>query len=399
MVKKNASGDDAPDFSFLGNDKPDASPFGFENAEPDAPDVPDFSTAASVRDEAKPTPPASSEPTPARTPAPRKSASSQPTPQKATPETLRANDRTDSSAAAARSVKSMVPEVSRPQPLNSRLDKPSTTSAAEIEQAIAAKGLRPGGSKLHSYLIGYAIALTAFLLFALFTGRLSLFGNSRLESLPDLKPLNSNEFQKIPDDAALPDGHVLRLGESRRFGDVVVKPVRVTRESLQFRGFLNGQPEDSMATKPVLKLWIEFESRATDYRFPPYDAMLMASRSPSEGTDETVAANSFLKVTSDGVDGADRRILNYLHSPDSNFIISDQDAGKLISPNETLTTFVACSEQILDVTDNAENNYVWRIQLRKGVNVESGNGVTTLVDVQFSQSDIAGSAANDEAAI
>ena len=82
---------------------------------------------------------------------------------------------------------------------------------------------------------GYAIALTLLLLGMLLTGRMSLFRNHTLESLPDLRPLAPREFRKVPDGAKLPDGHVLRLGESRRFGDVVVTPVRLTKEPLQFQ--------------------------------------------------------------------------------------------------------------------------------------------------------------------
>lgn len=261
---------------------------------------------------------------------------------------------------------------------------PATAGNGKSQPGIEASSQSTG---LQSYIVGYAIALTAFVLFSLLTGRLTLLGPGRLESLPDLRPLNSNEFQKIPDDAVLPDGHVLQLGQSQRFGDVVLRATKVTREPLTFQGFLNGQAAPQLTTKPVLKLWLEFESQTTDYRFPPFDALLMASRSPAEGTDDSVLANSFLRVTTDPNEQP-RRVLNFLHSPNSNFVITGQNADQLLSPGSTIQTFVACDEKIASLTTSSDTQYSWRVQFRKGVNVNSGHGVGTLVDVLFTEADI-----------
>ena len=111
-----------------------------------------------------------------------------------------------------------------------------------------------GSGKLSGGLLGYAIALTLLFLGLLFTGRLSLTGNPVLESLPDLRPLPPNEFRRIEDGAELPKGHVLKLGESRQFGDVVVTPVKLTKEPLKFQGFLSGEINEKLTSQPVLKL-------------------------------------------------------------------------------------------------------------------------------------------------
>ena len=134
--------------------------------------------------------------------------------------------------------------------------------------------------KLSSAVLGYAASLTLIFLFCLFTGRLSLRGNHPLESLPDIRPIPSNEFRKVPDGTAVPAGHVQNLGESRRYGDVVLTPVRVTREPLTFQHFLTGKTEDFLTTEPVLKLWLKFENVADNYGFPPFDAGLMSHRAP-----------------------------------------------------------------------------------------------------------------------
>lgn len=251
-----------------------------------------------------------------------------------------------------------------------------------------------GGARLSGAIVGYAIGLTCLFLFLLVTGRISLFGGHPLESLPDIRPLQPNEFQKIPDGAALPENHVLELGQSQRFGDVVVTPTKITREPLQFQGFLSGEVDAKMTTGPVLKLWIQFENVADDYAFVPFDVGLMSHRSPPASTDVDVLVNSFL--TSTHVDGDDQtsdanssRILNYLHSADSNFVIVGQNAGQLIPPGESVTVFVASSETPETRTTARPEDFTWRVQFRKGVNTSSGHGVTTLVDVRFPNSAIA----------
>ncbi|MEJ7595782.1 MAG: hypothetical protein WKF77_30085 [Planctomycetaceae bacterium] len=238
---------------------------------------------------------------------------------------------------------------------------------------------------------GYAIALTLLFLALLLTDRMSLFGNHALESLPDLRPLAPNEFRKVPDGAELPDGHVLRLGESQRFGDVVVTPVRVTKEPLQFQGFLSGKIETKLTTAPVLKLWLTFENVAEDYAFPPFDAGLMSNRTPSDSKDAATLANTFLTIGIPSGDVATTRRLNFLHTLDNNFVIVGQESAKILQPSETLATFIAESDEEGDVNVEDGTPYVWRVQFRKGVNVSSGNGVTTLIDVKFSGTDVAAS--------
>jgi hypothetical protein len=252
------------------------------------------------------------------------------------------------------------------------------------ENSEPAQGLT---EKLPAFVLGYAIALTLLLLFFLLTGRISFSTNHALESLPDIRPLPPTEFRKVPEGTTLPDGHAMRLGESRRFGDVVLTPIRVTREPLKFQGFLSGESEESLTTVPVLKLWLKFENVADDYGFPPFDAGLMSYRSPPTSTDESTAVNSFLILTASSKDKSSR-VLNYLQTMDSNFVLTGQESARVIMPGQTLSTFVACSEEIAAIPVTGETDFTWRIQFRKGVHQSSGNGVTTLVDVNFSGSDI-----------
>lgn len=249
------------------------------------------------------------------------------------------------------------------------------------------KGNEPAQQSTSATIAGYAIAVTLLLLFCLATGRLSLTGNHALESLPDIRPLSPNEFRKVPDGTEVPPKHVMKLGESRRFGDVLVTPVRVTRESLLFQHFQSGVVEGSLTTIPVLKLWVKFENVSTTYGFPPFDAGLISKRTPEHSSDEATIANSYLTVKNPPA-WESVRVLNYLQSMDDNFVITGQDSARVIMPKESLDTFIACSEEIAASGTAIESLYVWRVQFRKGVHEGSGNGITTLIDVNFTGSDV-----------
>ena len=270
---------------------------------------------------------------------------------------------------------------------------PSTTKPTAVEQTSAEKPApekrqaTPVKKKSSSAVNGYAIAITLLLIFCLMTGRLKLLGNASLESLPDIRPLDSNEFRKVPDGTPVPDGHVLKLGESRRFGDVVLTPVKVTREPLMFEQFQTKAPATTLTTDPVLKLWLRFENRSGSYAFPPFDSGLMSHRTPRFSADDSTIVNSMLNISSPAT-SSPVRVLNFLQTMDNAFVIVGQQSGKVIIPEETLETFIACSEDIQYITPTAETGYTWRVQFRKGVHESSGHGVTTLVDVLFSEADI-----------
>jgi hypothetical protein len=235
---------------------------------------------------------------------------------------------------------------------------------------------------------GYTAALTLVMLFLLLTGRIHLSSNHVLESLPDVRPLAPNEFQEVKATQQLPRGHVLALGESRRFGDVVVTPLKVTRETLQFEDFLTGKPAPTLTTPPAYKLYLRFENVSGNAAFPPWDAALMSHRFPPFTDDLNTLANSVLFQVSEPSDEFPERLLNYMQTMDSNFVLTGQHAGKVVAPGETLETWIA-SEPIPDDW-NPAGPLRWRIQFRKGVNSATKNGVTTLIDVNFSVSEISG---------
>ena len=242
---------------------------------------------------------------------------------------------------------------------------------------------------LPAFLPTYAIAVTAILLYLALSGRIQLSGTHPLESLPDVRPLAPNEFQKIPESASLPAGHHLRLGESRRFGDVLVTPVKVTIEPLEFEQFHSGLPEPALRTPPVLKLWLQFKNLSQNYAFPPIDAAILSHRFPDHSTDPNTLANTFLLVNKAAQKPI--RLLNFLQDPDSNFLLTDQKTGQTLKPGEQLLTWIP-SASLPDETLQPDS-YLWRIQFRKGVHIPSGRGVTTLVDCEFNPTQIESSSA------
>jgi len=270
------------------------------------------------------------------------------------------------------------PPVQPVAPLPARKAPAAVVAPSETSPATVASSRQP------AWLPGYAIAVTLLLILLAITGRISLFSSAHpLESLPDVRPLQPGEFQIIPPDAPLPPEHALKLNESRRFGDVILTPLKVTHEPVTFEHFQTHTPEPRMTSDAVLKLWLRFENVATNYAFLPYDTTLMSLRHPEFATDESTRANSGLNMS--GTDAAPR-ILNFLHPAGSNFLLTGQNVSHPVKPGEAVEVFVASAE--LPETELTQSSWTWRVQFRKGVHQPSGHGVTTVVDVAFDTSEI-----------
>ncbi|MEZ6130272.1 MAG: hypothetical protein R3C59_16425 [Planctomycetaceae bacterium] len=384
--------DDQPDFSFLGDDAVpnDADAPDFSNAE-DSSGVPDFSgfgvDAASPPADIpataprKPRVPADvSEQTesPAIAPAERKRATRLTTGRK--------RPTADESAAVAASSQPVAEDSDDSRSRREKAPSRKRTTVADAVDTDASIANSSGGGvsrTVFSAVSAYAGLLTLLLLFLVATGRVSPSGVHPLESLPDVKPLKSTEFQRVPDDVPLPDGHALNLGESRRFGDIVLTPVKVTREPVAMID-PTGKPASGFSNQPVLKLWFTMENVSSEMAFPPWDVNLMCHRGEVDGKP---VANSWLMVQETDKD-TETQILNFFHSPDSSFEIVDYHNRELVNPGNSLTSFIAAGEDLNHIPADKVDGYRWRLQFRKGVSADSGNGVTTLVDIHFQPEDI-----------
>ena len=255
----------------------------------------------------------------------------------------------------------------------------SDTAVADAEDAAAS---RQKFLILLLLVVGsYASAITIVLIYLLAAGRAH-----QLESLPDLKPpMKKGEvattFYSPKND--LPSGHVLKLGQSQRFGSVRVTPVRVTRGPVKFAHYSGKSILERTDTQPLLKLWLKFENVSLDQTFSPLDDLLIFKRS-TKNLGEKVFANNFL------VAAENRKLLRsifhvYDMPPHSEFAMIGQKLDTELPPGETWQTFVPSEEEAVGL----KGDLVWRVQIRKGYHPQSLHGVTTLIDVVFNSNDIA----------
>lgn len=263
--------------------------------------------------------------------------------------------------------------------------KQDSAQVAAGEKASEASAPKPATGdvvprKQFLMLASYASAVTLILIYVLF---LRPARTHQLESLPDLKPPvdKSGEIgmKVAPPDASVAPGHVLRLGESRRFGNVRVTPLRITRAPLAFRHFDSVSKSQREPSAPVLKLWLKLENVSTNQTFAPLDRLVVYKRGFAD-SGVIVRTNAFLGAEAERLKGRDGA-LHYLYPlpEESEWIIAGQVLDEELAPGATLETFLP-SEENVDLTGD---DLVWRFQFRKGYNPSSRRGVLTLVDVRF----------------
>lgn len=207
-----------------------------------------------------------------------------------------------------------------------------------------------------------------------------------LESLPDLKPPQKDgkiALRLVSEDAPMPPGHTLRLGEARRFGNVLVQPLRVTRGPVQFAHFSHDDSRTRPPTGDVLKLWLRFTNVADAETLAPLDRELMLTRVYDEASGQVRANNFVCRVADKRQDGD--RVMIYDISKTSDWELKGQHIGQTLQPGESFVTYVASQEEGIE---QLQGELIWRVHFRKGYNPDSLRGVTTLVEVAFSSDDI-----------
>ena len=230
----------------------------------------------------------------------------------------------------------------------------------------------------------YASAVTIILLYLFLMRR-----QHALESLPDLVPQTRGGSVALvvpaPQENVAP-GHVLKLGQSERFGSVRVTPVKITRGPIEFDHAFKNSDVTLDPSEPVYKLWLTFENVSHDQVFPPLDRTLVFKRvyvKQGRLRNQRPLTNNFLCA-------ADQRHkegnLHYVYEmPElSEFVVVGQNLDQDVKPGETWETFIPSEEAIDDLTGEC----VWRVQFRKGYNARSGRGVTTLIDVVFDAAEV-----------
>lgn len=286
---------------------------------------------------------------------------------------------------------------SSPPPIEGGAELATESRRTAPDVAVPSRAGAPGVSRrLFLVVLSYAILVTVLLGSLLYSVRKA--GPHQLESLPDivpnyretlpdLKPTVNEQGevirQIVPGDAALPSGHTLALGESQRFGNVRVTPLKVTREMLEFEHYSGDAARTRSAEGPVLKLWLKFENLSEDQVFAPLDRELVYFRGRTSAESFELRANNFVAAGDD--EGSGEAVLVYDLVLDGEWDPKGQSLGtidspRLLKPGEELVTYVPTRAEGIE---DLEGDLVWRVHIRKGYHPESGRGATTLIDVAF----------------
>ena len=264
-------------------------------------------------------------------------------------------------------------------------------AGASAEQSPLVSGKRGAAVKpavgvsrnLFLIVLSYASAVTLAFLYLLLT---SLSADPhQLESLPDIEPpMKDEEILPvfIPQNAPMPKGHTLQLGETQRFGNLEVTPLRVTREPLEFVHFSDAS-KTRPAGPPVLKLWLRFRNVSKEQPVKPLGKGLVYNRFPHTEDITRDRANNFIARLSDKEGGPVVLIHNLV--VEDVWDLKAQDVERRLQPGETLETYLPSSDEGLGALTG---KLVWRVHFRKGHNPESGRGVTTLIEVVFDDGEI-----------
>ncbi|MEI8021744.1 MAG: hypothetical protein WCH39_26275, partial [Schlesneria sp.] len=221
-------------------------------------------------------------------------------------------------------------------------------------------------------------------LITIYAAYLTLLGRThQLESLPDLKTVPQQGGRAIvprPENE-LPKGHELRIGQSQRYGNIRVTPLRVTRGPISFKYFKDVPENERAPSDPVLKLWLKFENVSEQQIITPIDSTLMYFQ---RGHSPVISYNViFRDIDRKKKDGLFFYNFDRL-PPESEWRIVGQDANRELLPHEEYETFIPSQESV----ELPDGEVIWRVHFRKGHGPQTGNGVTTLIDVRFDSNDI-----------
>ena len=225
----------------------------------------------------------------------------------------------------------------------------------------------------------YASLVTIYLLY------LTIFGRkNQLESLPDLKTVQQMGGRaSVPRaENILPPGHELKLGQSERYGNIRVTALRVTRGPIVFKHYTGEAGNDRSPSDPVLKLWLKFENVSSGQSITPLDTTLMFF---NRVVDDRVASYNMIFRAED----RKKRKAQFYYpfdrmSAESEWTMVGQHTNAALAPGESFETYVPSGEN----TEGLTGNLVWRVHFRKGYGPNTGNGVTTLIDILFNSDDI-----------
>jgi hypothetical protein len=250
----------------------------------------------------------------------------------------------------------------------------SSGGSPETSYVPPPKKVRRDNTKL--FLLTYALVMTIVsgILFKRLTDK--SVRDEKLESLPDFKQaMKVGQVSVLPPGTVLAPGHSLKIGEKRRFGNIEVEPVKLTRGMVNFTHPIDPQWAPD-AEGPVVKLWLRLKNVSKDQTIPPFDKYLVFTRLPSESGYRT---NNLISLA------GNRKPFGYVlsHETTDKSTLNDQNLEHELAPGEEMTTYIPSTPEL----DLPKGELLWRVHLRKGFGA-SGVGVTTLFEVVFSADEV-----------
>lgn len=275
-----------------------------------------------------------------------------------------------------------------PIEMESEPDENGTENSSLPEAAIIPQAASRTVSRSKYVLVAsYASAVTLAFVFYLWV-TLGKADPHQLESLPDVVPKEraTGEIERIvvSESAAMPKGHSLKLGQSQRYGIVLVTPLKVTRGPLEFVHHAGDLTQSKPPTGPVLKLWLRFKNVSENQEFMPLGADLLFYRGPTDRYREKMRANNFVCRVDENYDGGNQ-ILMYDHVIEDVWDLKGQNIERGLKPGDEFETYLPSREV---GPGELTGQLIWRVQLRKGLNSKTGWGITTLIEVEFHSDEI-----------
>ena len=279
------------------------------------------------------------------------------------------------------------PETAGHEP-NASASAVTNVSVTNMVAANAGTGsaVTASGVSRHTFTLvrNYAIAMTLAVIFLIY--KLLNPNMSALESLPDVKPPKKDDkivYKLVPEATEMPPGHLLSLGQSQRFGNLKVTPVRVTKERVEFVHHLGDTSVSREPGPEVVKLWFEFENLSSDQHIAPLDGLVFKR---DDNNIDNIRSNNFVCRQSEKKKGGELVFVYDLNQFDV-WNLRDQNVSHEIAPGEKIETYIPTTEDGIAPLLNSEEPLVWRVQFRKGYS-PNNYGVTTVIEVAFESSDI-----------
>ncbi|QDU64119.1 hypothetical protein Pan216_50080 [Planctomycetes bacterium Pan216] len=176
---------------------------------------------------------------------------------------------------------------------------------------------------------------------------------------------------------ALTSRQKLRLGETRRIGNLEITPQEIVHRPVKL--FPGGHPTDKLL---VLKLRVKNVS--SDQRFHPTDPTFLYPDREQQIKGLDVFENRGYSYSYIQPGSRSRRLLFHYDLPWREGYTLENHKLKALDPGESITLFLASEEGAFD---RLKDNNTWRVQLRKGI-LPGGKGVATVVGVEFSKNEI-----------